>query len=304
MSQELKNIVVIGASGTIGKAILDALVKSGKFSVTVTTRKDSSATFPDQVKVEKTDYSDSSLAQIFQGQDAVVSAITGGALSEQHKIIDAAVKAGVKRFLPSEFGTDTTNKNGRDICPVFTAKMDVIDRLEAKARENSNFSWTAVATGLFFDFCLRSAFLGIDLKAQTANIWGSGDQRWSTTNVETVGKSVVGVLERPAETKNRFVWVESFSTSQNDVVAALEKTTGKRWQVNKVKTADQIKTGNELVAKGESAGIALLIIGAIFTEDVDTGADFSKSRKIDNDLLGLPKEDLQTTIQEIVKDFS
>ena len=304
-------------------------MKSGKFSVTVTTRKDSSATFPDQVKVEKTDYSDSSLAQIFQGQDAVVSAITGGALSEQHKIIDAAVKAGVKRFLPSEFGTDTTNKNGRDICPVFTAKMDVIDRLEAKARENSNFSWTAVATGLFFgkvspqravmqggsrlsadrnrmelDFCLRSAFLGIDLKAQTANIWGSGDQRWSTTNVETVGKSVVGVLERPAETKNRFVWVESFSTSQNDVVAALEKTTGKRWQVNKVKTADQIKTGNELVAKGESAGIALLIIGAIFTEDVDTGADFSKSRKIDNDLLGLPKEDLQTTIQEIVKDFS
>ena len=146
--------------------------------------------------------------------------------------------------------------------------------------------------------------MGIDIKAQTANIWGSGDQRWSATNVETIGKSVVGVLERPAETKNRFVWVESFNTSQNEIVAALEKTTGKKWEVNKVKTADQIKKGRELAAKGEFAGIALLIVATIFTEDVDPGANFSKSKKIDNDLLGLPKEDLQTTVEEIVKEFS
>lgn len=41
------------------------------------------------------------------GQDAVVSMITITALAEQQKVANAAIAAGVKLFLPSEFGSDT-----------------------------------------------------------------------------------------------------------------------------------------------------------------------------------------------------
>ena len=104
------------------------------------------------------------------------------------------------------------------------------------------------------------------------------------------------MLLHPAETKNRYVWIESFRTSHNDVLAALEESTGKKWEVKHVKAAEQIKLGRDLLSKGSiMQGIPLLIVGSILNADVDTGADFSKTRKLDNDVLGLPKESLQST---------
>ena len=41
------------------------------------------------------------------GVDAVVSVLGAPALTTQKAFIDAAAEAGVKRFLPSEFGCDT-----------------------------------------------------------------------------------------------------------------------------------------------------------------------------------------------------
>ena len=113
-------------------------------------REESKSTFPDDIKVIKSDYSESSLADAFKGQDAVVSTISGGALQDQFKIIDAAVKAGVKRFIPSEFGSDSTNKAGNEICPIFEGKLKAVEHLKQKADGNPNFSWTGVMTGPFF----------------------------------------------------------------------------------------------------------------------------------------------------------
>jgi uncharacterized protein YbjT (DUF2867 family) len=55
---------------------LDAIVKLGKFNVTVLARKGSKATFPSSVKVATVDYSDlASLTEAFRGNDAVVSTV-------------------------------------------------------------------------------------------------------------------------------------------------------------------------------------------------------------------------------------
>ncbi len=141
------------ASGSVGPAIVEALLSSGKFTVTVTSRKESKATFPDQVKVVKTDYSEDSLVEAFRGQDVVISTIGGTAIGEQTTIVEAAVKAGVKRFFPSEFGSDTSNKKAQEICPFFGIKAQLVDLLRAKADENPNFSWTGMATGPFTRSC-------------------------------------------------------------------------------------------------------------------------------------------------------
>ena len=42
------------------------------------------------------------IVEAFRGQDAVVNCITSTQVEEQFKFIDAAVEAGVKRYVPSE----------------------------------------------------------------------------------------------------------------------------------------------------------------------------------------------------------
>ena len=138
------------ASGNIGAAISKALVDSNKFNVSALSRQESTSTYERGIKVIKSDYSESSLIDAFKGQDAVVSALSRAGLGEETKIIDASVKAGVKRFIPSEFGSNTENANAISLIPVLDVKIQTNHHL--KAQESKGLTWTAIATGPFFDW--------------------------------------------------------------------------------------------------------------------------------------------------------
>lgn len=150
MSTPIKNVAIIGASGNLGPSILNALLAEGSFTVTVLSRLKSKATFPDSVRVIKTDFSDASLIKDFAGQDAVISTVGSEAVASQTRYIDAAIAAGVKRFIPSEFGSDGSDPKALEIAPIFAPKLKVLRYLEEKASET--FSYTAVITGPFFDW--------------------------------------------------------------------------------------------------------------------------------------------------------
>merc|ERR1712098_788130 len=95
----IKNVVLAGASGNLGPAILKALLDSSKFNVTFLTRHESKATFPSAAKVVRVDYSSlQSLTSAFQGQGAIVSTLSALALSDQTRMIDAAIAAKVQEF--------------------------------------------------------------------------------------------------------------------------------------------------------------------------------------------------------------
>lgn len=94
-----------------------------------------------------------SLAAAFKGQDAVLSLVGGMALGDQNKLIDASIAAGVKRFIPSEFGSDTQNEQLLKLVPVFNAKKSTVDYLKSK---EDVISWTGVITGAFFDWVSRA----------------------------------------------------------------------------------------------------------------------------------------------------
>lgn len=126
------------------------MVDSGKFNVTVLSRPESDKTYAADIKVVKSDYSEASLVDAFKGQDAVVSALGSAGLAEEIKIIDAAVKAGVKRYLPSEYGSNTKNTKALSLIPMFGVKIQVKEHL--KAQESKGLTWTAIATGPFFDW--------------------------------------------------------------------------------------------------------------------------------------------------------
>jgi hypothetical protein len=102
------------------------------------------------VTVIKSDYTEAKLAKVFEGQDAIVSAVGASGFAEQKIYIDAAVKAGVKRFIPSEFSGNTPNDVVRQLVPAFEPKKEILDYLRAK--EATGMSWTGLATGLLFDW--------------------------------------------------------------------------------------------------------------------------------------------------------
>lgn len=144
------NLAAKQASGTVGPHIISGLLEQS-FEVTILTRNNSADNFPDTLKTISTDYTEESLAKALHGQDAVISTIGHAGLDKQFALIDAAEKAGVKRFIPSEFGSP---KGPHDL-PEFTAllqnKLAVVQYLEDKARQNDKFTWSVFTVGTFLD---------------------------------------------------------------------------------------------------------------------------------------------------------
>lgn len=136
------------ASGNLGPSILSEFLKS-HLTVSVLSRPSSTATFPPEVNVIKSSYEPSELVPALKGQDAVISLVGAAAFDEQQKLIDAAIAAGVKRFVPSEFGSNTADQKAREFVPIFGTKKEVVDYLVGKEGE---ISWTGVITGPFFDW--------------------------------------------------------------------------------------------------------------------------------------------------------
>lgn len=123
------------------------------FEVTVLTRGRPSTDFPSGVTTKKVDYeSIESLKEALTGNDAVICTLTSFAGGIQPALIDAASAVGVKRFMPSEFGTSIYGHDEKSFLKkAMTGKAKVISYLQGKAEENQNFTWTALSNGFFFD---------------------------------------------------------------------------------------------------------------------------------------------------------
>ena len=299
MSQELKNVLIIGAGGRVGSHIVAALDGNPRFTLSVLSREGSKSTFPSHAKVFTTpeSYPEDVLVAAFKGQDAVVDLAPLTAVDQQKHCIDAAVKAGVKRYIPSEFGSNLEVPEIAAAVPVFKAKTDVLHHLQSK--EGQGLTWTAVITGPFLDFGLTSGFLGFDLQKKSATIYEGGNNHTDLTLLPTIGKAVVGILEHSKETTNRHVHINSYNTTQNQILAALEKATGSKWEIENVTCAEEEKKGKQMLAKQDFAGFGPAIRAVEYN-----GADYHNFEKFGlwNEKLGLPKtnQGLEETVKAIV----
>jgi uncharacterized protein YbjT (DUF2867 family) len=145
---------LLQASGNIGQIILAALLDASEFNVTVLTRASSTATFPSGATVRKSDFSNADLQAVLKGQDAVISGVGATGFGEQKNLIDAAIAAGVSRFIPSEFSSDAQNDVVLKLLPLFGQKREIIEYLRSK--DSDSFTWTGIATSGLFDWVCRT----------------------------------------------------------------------------------------------------------------------------------------------------
>ncbi|KAJ6082891.1 hypothetical protein N7467_007026 [Penicillium canescens] len=297
MANIFKKVAIIGASGNIGKIILDSLVVSNKFTITVICRKESEAVFPPGVTVLKTDFSGSSLEAAFQGQDAVISAVGATAFNEQKALVDAAIVAGVQRFIPSEFSANSQSETVLQLLPLFGQKNDVIKYL--KSKESSGLTWTGIATSGLFDWGLHNGFLEFDISNRTATIWDGGNKSFTLTNEKQLGQSVVSVLENPRETSNQYLYVASVETTQREIVTALEKVTGARWTIKDTTTDEQVSAAAKKLTAGDFSGAFALVRATCFGNTPGLRANYVQEEKLANGMLGLEMESVMDTIKRL-----
>ncbi|KAJ9609687.1 hypothetical protein H2200_006015 [Cladophialophora chaetospira] len=299
---EIRNVLVIGAAGNLGQIVLPGLLASGAFTVSILTRASTTASFPASATIIKADYdSEEDLVGAFTGQDAIVSTIGGAGFTQQRAFIDAAIKAGVKRFLPSELSSNTRSDAVRKLLPLFEAKQDILDYL--KGKEGTGLTWTGLATGPMLDWGLKTGFLGFDLTARKAKIWDGGKTTFSATNEADIAAAVVSVLQHPVETANKYLYVETAAVSQKAILDSLEAATSSTWEVENVNTADSVALGRQLVAQGDFTGNFLLVQASTWGNGQGLRQNFSVDEELANSLLGLPKGDVHQTVRRVIQDI-
>lgn len=219
---------------------------------------------------------------------------------KQHNLIEASVKAGVKRFIPSEFGSNTPNENTRKL-PSFAPKIAVQDELRERAK-NTSLSYTLVINGPFLDWGLRVGFI-INVKGKSAQLLDGGDRTFSATTLSGVGKAIAGVLKNPEETKNRAVYVQEVETTQKALLEKAKKAAGADgWTVEEVPVATIVAAATEELKKpnpNPGVWVGPLIKSAIFGEGYE-----SHFKTLDNDLLGvkqLTDDELQAVVDDVAK---
>ncbi|KAJ5172764.1 hypothetical protein N7492_005357 [Penicillium capsulatum] len=295
--EAIRKVAIAGASGDLGSPILHALIQSNLFEVTVLTRQSSQAQFPASVNVLRVDYTSvPDLSSALSGQDAVVSALTTSAMDAQLPLIEAAVAAGVRRFIPSEFSANTGNPKAATL-PVYKSKIAIHEVVQRYARDHPNFTYTMVRNGPFLDWSLSIGFF-LNLTGGTTPFYDGGDRPFSTTTLATIGRAVVGVLHHFEATKNRAVYVHDLVTTQRKMLAVAQKIVPSlQWTPTDVDTAQMKAIAQENHDKGNfnlEASMGFLCC-SVFGEGY--GGEF---QEVDNELLGIPQKN-DAELEEIMR---
>jgi uncharacterized protein YbjT (DUF2867 family) len=152
MSYLYTKVIIVGAGGHLGPHIVSAFDADPHFDVSILSRRSSQSSFPSHIPVHHVsdNYDETELARILAGQDVVVCAIATQGILKQKTIIQAAVKAGVRHFVPSEFGLDPRSEQALQVLPEFFGpKRQIVEYL--KSKEDEGLKWTAFVTGPFFE---------------------------------------------------------------------------------------------------------------------------------------------------------
>lgn len=189
---------------------------------------------PTGVKYAIVDYASiDSLEAAFHDQDVIVSTVGFEGIAGQKLMIDAAIKAGVKRFIPSDFSALSTDPAAAHLVH-YVPMVDVQNYIKAKA-EKGLIEYTIFSIGVFTEFLIKFGAV-IDWANKSAEVWKGGNVPMSTTSLVATGKAIVGALKNPEATKNRNIFVHEFVVTQKQLLNLAKKHTPREtdWKLTNI----------------------------------------------------------------------
>lgn len=265
----LKTVAFFGATGMLGSEIFKVLLDTGipdyQPNVIAILRPgkslDASLANHPRLKVVHLDFSTASeeLVGTLRGVDAVVTVLSGGGVETQYPILEAAIKAGVRRFYPSEFGFHQAYRApgdpGARIMPLWDEKERFSLHLKLHpAVESGKISFTFIGAGDIYNqkpepfWCPWEQ----DQDSYEVPIVGDGDAPADWSHTRDLAHYVVGTLSQPAVSANATLNFPSETISQNAMLQLLQKYAGARGKIVKARRFSEEDAHRFVANEGEA----------------------------------------------------
>ncbi|EEA25121.1 hypothetical protein EYB25_002399 [Talaromyces marneffei] len=280
MSTELKSVLVFGATGVIGQYIITSLIKAETcferlaiFTSPSTVDKKAKqvgALKEKGVEIIVGDFTNKEdVLKAYAGFDVVVSCVGRNMITAQIDLIRWAEESSpnIKRFFPSEYGTDIEYGPESAFEKPHQAKLEVRNYIKSSIRR---VEYTYLVTGPYADLYIaklsQNPHLGsFDHEEKKATLLGSGNDPISLTTMNDVGKLLVAALRNQTASRNRALRVNSFTTTPNQILAEYERQTGTKWDVNYT-SLEELNTLEKNAWKSGDSLAAIYTLRRIWTE--------------------------------------
>ena len=241
-----QTILVAGGTGNLGGRIVKALINRG-VKVRAIVRSGSEPEKKEKLtelgaEVVTVDMSDATaLKSACQGVACVVSALSGlhnVIVEAQSKLLDAAIAAGVPRFIPSDFSSDLTK------IPEGENRNFDLRREFHQYLDKSSIAATSIMNGAFADEILGFNTPLYDTKNYSVGYWGDKAD-WKidfTTMDNTADYTAAAALDSQTP---RILRIASFQISPNELVSAGEEITKKDFKLVPMGSMEDFSASNK-----------------------------------------------------------
>lgn len=222
--------MVAGGTGHLGQRIVKALIQR-KAEVIVLARKETDA---EKLKsltdmgakiaiVNMTDAAD--IVKACTGASCLVSALAGlrdVIVEGQSVLLECAIAAGVKRFIPSDFSTDY-----RPLTPGGNRNFDLRREFYAKLN-GAPIQATHIFNGAFAEILTYSTPM-LDFKTKSVSYWEDSNWKMDFSLMDDTAAFTSAAALDPSAPKE--LHIASFQMSPNDLVAFSAKTFGQPFKL-------------------------------------------------------------------------
>ncbi|KAL1820806.1 hypothetical protein ACET3Z_015675 [Daucus carota] len=307
MAEESK-ILVIGATGYIGKFLVEAAAKQGHQTFALV--RETAVSDPVKGKLIESfkasgvtvvygDLHDhESLVKAIKQVDVVISAVTFGQILDQSKILDAIKEAGnIKRFIPSEFGNDVDRTN-------------VVEPAKTNFAEKAKIRRAIEAQGIPYTYIISACFAGYFLPTMAQPgatapprdkvvILGDGSAKAVFNLEQDIATYTIKTVDDP-RTVNKSLYIKPPHNihSFNDLVALWEKKIDK--VLEKIHVPEE-HVLNQIQGSPPPINLIISISHAVFVKGDQTNFEIEAS--FGHEASQLYPDVKYTTVDEYLQQF-
>ncbi|KAL3440597.1 hypothetical protein BJX65DRAFT_290179 [Aspergillus insuetus] len=243
-------VLIHGATGQTGREIVDGLVEDGSFTIAALVRPQSlekpatQALKERSVKIVVGDLESQTvdeIAALLDGYDTVISAVAAGAQLDQINLVDAAAKAGTKRFIPCGF--TTVSPPGGVMSLLRGDKEQVHERIWYH-----HLPYTIIDSGYWYQISfprLPSGKVDYAALGESNTFFGNGDAPNLLIDKRDIGRLTARII-KDERTINKRVFLHAEVLTQDDI-----------WIIIQGKSGEKVETKHashdELIAKMHAA---------------------------------------------------
>ncbi|CAM1510942.1 Fc.00g084550.m01.CDS01 [Cosmosporella sp. VM-42] len=237
-----QTVLLLGATGETGSSILEGLIEDGAFNITCFVRTASAGKPAVQqlkdrgLKVVTGDLTGSveKIIPLLQGINTVISPIFHLDVKDHIPIIDAAVQAGVKRFLPCNWGTPAARGGIMDMRDL---KEEVHDHIFRQ-----RLGYTIIDVGFWYQLSyprVPSGKFDYATAIPINEVYAGGTAPNMIMHKKDVGRITAKII-KDERTLNKRVYAYGDLLSQNEVHAIIEDKTGEKLELIS-KTKEEVR---------------------------------------------------------------